>query len=125
GLSRLPQAVDLDESERRRRIILISLLVGRQLVAIQAVIALASHHVGMSFEKLDPDGARYVLLVRDGEGHEILVELAEPETVVDQVGVRLAYEGLEAQRFSGECEKLQLAMGFVEDESGGGLVDLA
>ena len=53
------------------------------------------------------------------------MELAEPEAVVDQVGVGLADQRLEAERFLGKREELDLAMSLVEHQGGGGLVDLA
>ena len=53
------------------------------------------------------------------------MELAEPEAVVDQVGIFLAHQGLEAERLLGQGQELDLAMGLVQDDRGRGLVDLA
>ena len=50
---------------------------------------------------------------------------AEPEAVVDQVGILLADQGLEPEGVLGEGEELDLAMGLVQDDRGRRLVDLA
>src|SRR5690348_16676302 len=47
GLRGLRQAVDLDEPLRRRRVVLVPLLVGRQLVPVEAVLALAADDHGV------------------------------------------------------------------------------
>ena len=94
-------------------------------MAIEAVLALAADDLRVPLEELDPGGARDVLLVRDDERHQVLVKLAEPEAVVDQVGIGLADQRLEPERFLGEGEELDLAMGLVEHDGGRGLVDLA
>ena len=75
--------------------------------------------------ELHPHRARDVLLVRDGEGHQVLVKLAEPEAVVDQVGVGLADQRLEPERLLREGQELELAMRLVQHDGGGRLVDLA
>ena len=125
GLCGLSQPVDLDESQRGRGVILIPFLVGRQLMSVQAMLALAAHHLGMPFEELEPHRARDILLIRDSEGHQVLMELTEPETVIDQVGVGLAHERLEPERFLRKREELEFTMGLVEHDGRRGLVDLA
>ena len=45
------------------------------------------------------------------------MKLAEPEAVVDQVGIGLADQRLEPERFLGEGQELDLAMGLVEQRS--------
>ena len=74
--------------ERGRRVVLVAFFVGRQLVAVEAVLALAADDLRVPLEELDPGGPRDILLVRDRERHQVLMELAEPEAVVDQVGSR-------------------------------------
>ena len=75
--------------------------------------------------QLDPGHARDVLLVRGDEGHQVLVQGAEPEAVVDQVGIGLADVRLEPKRVLGERQELDLAVRLVEHDGGRGLVDLA
>ena len=116
GLGGLREAVDLDEALGGRGVVLVAFLVGGQLVAVEAVLALAADDHGVALEELDPGDARDVLLVRDDEGHQVLVQGAEPEAVVDQVGVLLADEGLEPEGVLGEGEELDLAVGLVEDD---------
>ena len=47
------------------------------------------------------------------------MKLAEPEAVVDQVGVGLADKGLEPERLLREGQELDLAVGLVEHEAAG------
>src|SRR5271157_177471 len=42
GLRGLAQAVDLDEAQRRRHVVLVAFLVGGQLVTVEAALALAA-----------------------------------------------------------------------------------
>src|SRR5580693_1481904 len=53
------------------------------------------------------------------------MELAEPEAIVDQVGIGLAYQCLEAERFLGKRQELDFTMGLMEQQGGRGLIDLA
>src|SRR5262249_7362674 len=100
-------------------------LVSCQLVAIETVVTLAADDLCVTLIQLHADRARTVLLVRKRKGHQVLVELAEPEAVVDQVRVGLTHVRFEAQRLLGKREEIQLAVSLVQQYGGRGLVDLA
>src|SRR5262249_5249313 len=102
----LAKSVDLDEPQRGGGVILVAFFVGRELMPIQAVVALAADDLRVPLVELDSHGARDVLLVRDCERHQVLVELAKPEAIVDQVGVGLTDLGLEPERLLRERQKL-------------------
>ncbi len=110
---------------RRRGIVLVALLVGGQLVPIQAVRALPADRHGVSLVQFDPTVPGDELLVRDREGHQVLVKLAEPEAVVDQVRIGLADLRLEPKRLLREGQELELAVRLVEQARRRNLVDLS
>ena len=117
--------MDLDEALGGGCVVLVALFVRRQLVAIEAVLALAADDHRVALVELHPRDARDVLLVRDHERHQVLMQCAEPEAVVDQVGIRLADLGLEPEGVLGERQELQLAVGLVQENGGGCFIDLA
>ena len=51
GLGGLAQSVDLDEPERGRRVVLVAFFIGRQLVAIKAVVALAARRSARALDR--------------------------------------------------------------------------
>ena len=64
-------------------------------------------------------------LVAGHEGEQVLVEGAEPQSIIDHVGVFLRHQRLESLRLLAQAQRLQLAMGLVQDHRRRGLVHLA
>src|SRR5262245_55579088 len=104
---------------------LIARLVGGQLLAVQTVVALAADHRHFSLQQLHPHYTVYKSLTACDEAREIIVQSAEPQSIVDQIGVFLRDQGLEALLLLAETQRFQLAVRIVQDECPGGLVQLA
>src|SRR5262249_23606586 len=68
GLRLLAQAVNLDEALGGGLVVAAALLVGRELLAVKAVIALPAHDGGLALEQLDADDAAHEPLVTLDEG---------------------------------------------------------
>src|SRR6266542_3739289 len=87
-----------NEPDRRVVVELVAGLVGRQLLAVQAVVALAADHRRFALEQLHAHQAADEALVAQHKLEQVLMEGTEPQTVVNDVGVLLRYQRLEALR---------------------------
>ena len=73
--------------------------------------------------QLDPDLARYVLLVDFQVGRELAMQRRKPLAVVDHVGVGVGDVMLEPLLVLGKRELFQLPVRTVQNFGGGSLVD--
>ena len=120
GLRLLAEAVDRDEAQGGRGVVLVALLVGGQLVPVEAVLALAADDRRRAPCRASSAPRPRRTAGSSDEGHQVLVQGAEPEAVVDQVGVRLADLRLEPERVLREREELDLAVRLVQDDGAPG-----
>src|SRR5947209_20422619 len=78
GLRLLAQAMNLDEALGGGLIVVAALVVGRELLAVQSLVALAADHRRLAFEQLHSRQAADEALVARHEGEQILVKATEP-----------------------------------------------
>src|SRR5437660_1713150 len=71
---------------------LLAAFVRRQLLAVQAVLALAADHRRLAFVQLHPHLARHEPLTARHEREQVLVERTKPQSIVDYIGVLLGHQ---------------------------------
>src|SRR5262245_1712312 len=76
------QAVQANEALGGVVVKLIARLVGGQFLAVKAVIAFAANDRCFAFEELDADRAADETLIADDESGQILMEAAEPQSII-------------------------------------------
>src|SRR5205807_10598623 len=65
-----------------------------------------------------------VALAAGHEGEEILMKGAEPQSIIDQIGVLLGHKSLKTLGLLAQNQRLQLVMRAMQDDAGRGLIEL-
>src|SRR6516164_9937363 len=94
----LSQAPQTDEALGRVVIELIPCLVSRELLAVQAVVALPAGDRRLALEELHANQTTHEALAAVNELVEVLVKGAEPQSIIHKVPVFLCHQRLEALR---------------------------
>src|SRR5262249_54092128 len=103
---------------------LVARLVGRQFLAVQAVLALAADRRGLALEELHPHDTANETLVTQYEMEQVLMKGAEPQSIINYIRILLRNHCLETLRLFAQAQRLQLAMGVVENHRRRRLVQL-
>ena len=99
-------------------------LVGGQGEVVEAAGRLPPHGHGPPLVQLQPHRPRHVTLGGEDVGIQVLAVAAEPEAVVDQLGILLGHPRLEAALVAGEGHLLQGLVGHEQRHRRRRLVDL-
>src|SRR5262249_3149775 len=110
---------------RRLVIELVACLVGRQLLAVQAIVASPANYGCFALEEFHPGHAAHETLIAEDESEQVLVKSTEPESIIDDICIFLSHDCPEALRRLAEHKRFQLAVGLVQNDRGRRLVQLA
>src|SRR5437763_43271 len=92
----LTEAPQADEAAGGLVVEQVAAFVSRQPLAVQAVLALAADDGGFALEQGDADETTDEPLTAQHELEEVLVESAEPQSIINDVGILLRDQRLEA-----------------------------
>ena len=118
------QAVQVDEALRRGAVEGVAVAVGRKAVLVERVGAPAADHREAALVELRLDLAGHALLRVGAERVEGLLQLREPQAVIDDLGPLLVDAVLELERRGVEAERLERVVHVDERERRGALVAL-
>src|SRR3546814_4470435 len=122
--SELREAPEAGESGRVLVPEAVGRVVGGQAVVVEAVGTAPSCDLAGAGREVEPDVAGDVALALHHEGVERLLEGAEPEAVVDELGVARLEAGLLALEVALEADALEVAVGHDQRQAGRALVGL-
>src|SRR5690606_2734219 len=103
----------------------VAAVVGRERVVVEAVVAASARHLARPRRQVQPDVAGDEALARVDEGVESRLERAEPQPVVDQLGVARLEPELLPLQVALEADRLEVGVRHDQRQAARALVGLA